>query len=222
MSKYLFYQDEEHYQWVNVLNCPDTYTIQGVEYLRWKDLKNFFYYPHKNVSEVLENVRKHIQHHNGNGLVETPVSYDTWNERMKDVTTNKFMTIDNKSIDELTEKLGGYDSKGDFHLGQHKDEGKTRLDLVPPDFIVDLADHMTYNLKKYPERNWEAGINYSKIYGSVLRHIFAWIKGERYTQDTNKSHLISAVCNLLFLYEYEKRNMTKFDDRSIINGNISN
>jgi hypothetical protein len=43
--------------------------------------------------------------------------------------------------------------------------------------------------------------------------MLAWNDGESVDPETGISHLAHAACNLLFLLDYEARNMVDFDDR---------
>lgn len=103
--------------------------------------------------------------------------------------------------------------------GSKKDEGKTRLDLLPFDALEGAGRVLTDGAKKYDARNWEKGLLYSRVYGAVLRHLFEWWmaplfgKSSINTTDGNNSHLDHAAVNILFLSAFEKRGMRDFDDR---------
>lgn len=98
------------------------------------------------------------------------------------------------------------------------DADKVRMDLLPPEFLFAVADILTFGAKKYADRNWENGINYNRVYGGLMRHLWAWWKGEGLDPETGKSHLWHAGCCIAFLTTYEARGMTQFDNRPIING----
>lgn len=95
----------------------------------------------------------------------------------------------------------------------HLDEGKLRMDLIPPEVLEALAGVLTYGCNKYEERNWEGGIKYSKIYGSLLRHMMEWWKGIDIDPESSLPHLHHAICNLAFLITYDARKMEGLDDR---------
>lgn len=207
-SKYLVYKARDVWSWEEVdNNWPTFRTVKGVFTKQEINVGNntwVWYFLHRDTkptSNVIEDVIRILN--------QTKEAQDKLLQE-----TKGFLSLSGDFLNH--NDAVPFDP--DTELGQHKDEGKTRFNLIPPRFINDLAEHMTANLEKYPERNWEAGIAYSKLYDSVMRHEIAWIRGETNTQDTNRSHLISAICNLMFLYEYEQRGMVEFDDREKING----
>jgi hypothetical protein len=98
--------------------------------------------------------------------------------------------------------------------GQHFDKGKLRMDLIPPEAEEALAAVLTYGCNKYAERNWEGGIKFSRLYGSVRRHLHQWWGGTDIDPESELHHLKHALCNLAFLITYIERNMEEFDDRT--------
>lgn len=94
------------------------------------------------------------------------------------------------------------------------DGGKNRVDLIPVKPLERIAEVLTSALSKYPERNWEPGMAWSRCYASTLRHLFAWWCGEDRDTQTGLSHLAHAACNILFLLEYEEKKKGT-DDRPI-------
>ena len=93
------------------------------------------------------------------------------------------------------------------------DLGKTRYELLPPELLEGIAQILTFGAKKYADRNWEKGIDYSRVYGATMRHLWAWWGGEDNDKETGKSHLWHAGCELAFLIAFETRGMTHLDDR---------
>lgn len=101
--------------------------------------------------------------------------------------------------------------------GKKFDGGKVRLDLLPLDAIEEVAKVMTFGAGKYGDRNWEKGINYMRLVGAALRHIFAWVGGQDRDEETGLSHMAHAACCILFILAFETRKCgdagTKLDDR---------
>jgi len=96
--------------------------------------------------------------------------------------------------------------------GKKFDGGKNRLDLVPPEIVLAIGDILTFGAEKYGDRNWERGMNWSRVYGAMMRHMMAWWSGESHDPETGKSHLWHASCCMAFLVTYEQREVGK-DDR---------
>lgn len=92
------------------------------------------------------------------------------------------------------------------------DAGKRPWHLLPPDAIEEVLDVLDYGQKKYQPRGWEAGMDWSRVFSALMRHMWAWWGGEAKDSETGKSHLAHAGCCILFLLSYEKRNKGK-DDR---------
>ncbi len=97
--------------------------------------------------------------------------------------------------------------------GQKNDGDKPRYDLIPPELLHAVADVLTFGAKKYAPRNWEKGISYGRVFGALMRHLWAWWAREGADPETGRSHLWHAACCLAFLLAYEARAMKDFDDR---------
>lgn len=96
--------------------------------------------------------------------------------------------------------------------GVKYDMDKPRMDLIPPEVVNELAKILTFGAKKYGDRNWEAGMAWSRPYAALIRHILAWWSGEDKDPETGESHLAHAACNIAFLITYEQRQIG-IDDR---------
>jgi len=92
------------------------------------------------------------------------------------------------------------------------DRDKSRVDLIPPEFLEALGVVLAYGARKYSPRNWEQGAEWSRYYAALLRHLFAWWRGEDKDPETGYSHLWHATACLAFLTAYESRSIGK-DDR---------
>src|ERR1019366_8458905 len=99
--------------------------------------------------------------------------------------------------------------------GLKHDEKKPRWELLPYDAIKGVVEVLTDGAKKYDARNWELGIAYGRVFGATQRHLSAWWQGENVDPESGRSHLDHALCELIFLSTYEKRGMTKLDDRPL-------
>jgi hypothetical protein len=98
------------------------------------------------------------------------------------------------------------------HEGVKNDNGKLRVDLIPPEALESLGAVLRHGATKYEDRNWEKGIQYNRIYAALLRHLITWAKGEKIDAESGFNHLDHAFCNLMFLVTYERRGMVSFDN----------
>lgn len=81
-------------------------------------------------------------------------------------------------------------------------EGKLRYDLVHPIAQEGLVKVLTKGAEKYAPRNWEKGMEWSKIVASLKRHLAAIERGEDYDSETGLLHADHLQCNAHFLSAY--------------------
>ena len=96
--------------------------------------------------------------------------------------------------------------------GHKADGGKTPYHLLPPELAESVATVLHFGAMKYGERNWENGMAWSRVFSALMRHLWAWWKGEAKDHETGYSHLWHAGCCIAFLIAYEERK-TGQDDR---------
>lgn len=96
--------------------------------------------------------------------------------------------------------------------GVKYDTDKVQFELLPGDALRAIAVILTFGAKKYSARNWELGMDWSRVFGALQRHLWAWWGGENTDPETGKSHLWHAGCCIVFLIAYEERGVGK-DDR---------
>jgi len=102
------------------------------------------------------------------------------------------------------------------------DDGKVRLELIPPELLFAVGTILSFGAKKYADRNWEKGMKWSRVYGALMRHMWKWWAGKGPTNEnflfgsiddeTKHSHLWHAGCCIAFLITYEERKVGE-DDR---------
>lgn len=86
-------------------------------------------------------------------------------------------------------------------------QDKVRFDLIPPEFIREIAEVLTFGATKYSPDNWK-GFNkqqQEEIKASLLRHIYAYLEGEEFDQESGLHHLAHAGCNLAFLAYFRNK-----------------
>jgi hypothetical protein len=96
--------------------------------------------------------------------------------------------------------------------GIKHDQDKLPLHLLPVDALEAITEILQFGAVKYSPRNWEKGMDWSRVYRATLSHLFKWWRGEATDEETGKSHLWHAGCCILFLIAYELRGVGK-DDR---------
>ena len=94
------------------------------------------------------------------------------------------------------------------------DEGKLRYDLLPVEALEEIVKALTYGATKYGDNNWAngGGHRWSRIFGSMMRHIWAWWGGEDMDKDSGLHHLALAGSEVCFLLAYIRRG-TGVDNR---------
>ena len=88
--------------------------------------------------------------------------------------------------------------------GMKHDSDKPRMDLIPPQAELLLAQVLTYGAIKYAPNNWRHVENADARYiAATMRHINAHRQGERVDPESGLPHLAHAMCSLAFLLELQ-------------------
>lgn len=95
------------------------------------------------------------------------------------------------------------------------DNPKDPLELIPPQFLLALAAVLQHGKVKYAANNWMRGMSFTVVFGSILRHLFAWFAGRDTDKESGLPHLHHAACGLMFLIFFTTNDHTysSFDDR---------
>lgn len=96
--------------------------------------------------------------------------------------------------------------------GYKKDAGKPRPALMATGALIELSKVLQYGANKYDDDNWRHGMRWRRVADAGLRHLLAWLGGEKMDPETGLPHLAHCMCNIMFLLEYELTN-TGIDDR---------
>jgi len=94
------------------------------------------------------------------------------------------------------------------------DAGKLRYDLLPPCALRELVKIYTIGSIKYPERNWEKGIEWNRLFAAVQRHLWKFWDGIDHDDESGLLHVAHAAWGCLALihhYYFHK----KLDNRPI-------
>ncbi len=100
--------------------------------------------------------------------------------------------------------------------GIKEDSGKLRLDLIDPVFQEYLAKALGYGADKYDDHNWLKGMQWSRVYAALLRHLRSWYMGEDIDEESGNHHLAHAAAMLMFLVGYVERDYSQWDDRKFL------
>lgn len=92
--------------------------------------------------------------------------------------------------------------------GRKNDKGKSRVDLVPPGAILEVAAVLTDGVEEYGDHNWRKGIAYSRLYSAIQRHLLAFWLGDDVDKSGHRA-LAHACTDIMMLMEMPK----KWDDR---------
>lgn len=92
------------------------------------------------------------------------------------------------------------------------DGEKVDFSLLSPTALEEISKVLTFGKKKYARDSWRGGILWSRYFGAILRHIFAYMGGQDKDPETGLSHLAHAACCIMFLLEFEKTH-PELDDR---------
>lgn len=97
------------------------------------------------------------------------------------------------------------------------DHDKPRYDLLPAHALDELVKVYTVGAQKYAPHNWLKGMKYSRIFAALMRHCWAFWRGEQLDPETGLHHMAHAAWGCLALVEYEKQ-LVGEDDRFDIPG----
>jgi len=96
--------------------------------------------------------------------------------------------------------------------GLRFNEGKPEIHQVPTSLIIAVAEVLKYGEQKYAKGNWKKGMDWTKPYDCLMRHMFKWLNGEEKDEESGLSHLYHAAANIAMLIEY-KETCKELDDR---------
>ena len=100
---------------------------------------------------------------------------------------------------------------------QKNDDEKVRMELLDPEFMVGVAQVLTFGAKKYDAHNWKRATkeDTERIKGSILRHQMAYMSGEIVDPETNLNHMYHVGCNAMFLAYFDRHKDTHVDQGTL-------
>ena len=96
------------------------------------------------------------------------------------------------------------------------DATKVRVDLLPIEPMMQIANVFGFGAKKYFANSYRQGetVVWSRTYGSIMRHMMAFWSGEDKDPESGLPHLAHAGTQLFILMEHAAHNQSK-DDRFV-------
>lgn len=85
-----------------------------------------------------------------------------------------------------------------------KDSGKLKWSLMPFNELKDVVKVLMKGAEKYSPDNWKKCDDTTRYKDALMRHVIAYVSGEKTDEEFGLSHLAHAVCNCLFLMWFDK------------------
>jgi hypothetical protein len=117
-----------------------------------------------------------------------------------------------KTYDAFEEALKENAEKGTKEQALRYNQGKLQWSLVDYDSLEGLVNVLEYGATKYAPHNWKKGMPVTQVTESLLRHLFAFLRGEDVDPESGCRHISHVMCNTMFL-EYIMREKPHFDNR---------
>lgn len=109
------------------------------------------------------------------------------------------------------------DAKGKLETAMKYDAGKLDWVILPLGAVEDIIAVLKFGEGKYARGNFAAGngLSYTRVINAMLRHIFAFSRGEDNDPETGLSHIAHAGAGILFLLHYiRNKHSYSNDDRA--------
>lgn len=124
------------------------------------------------------------------------------------------VTIPKETQEEIRKQLKGMVVKPAEAL--RFNSGKPDWSLFPFEAAEEIVKVLEFGAKKYAAWNFtvNGGLSWKDCCSSILRHTFAFLRGEDNDPESGLSHIAHVGCNVLFLLTYirNRKEFTK-DDR---------
>lgn len=89
--------------------------------------------------------------------------------------------------------------------GTKKDTGKPRISLIPVEALEGITQALMFGANKYGDYNYRSGLKQVRIFDSILRHGFSWLKGEDHDKESGLKHLHhmgAGICMLIWMNDH--------------------
>lgn len=96
-----------------------------------------------------------------------------------------------------------------FRGGARRSDRKPRFDLIPFEFLEEVADALTEGAAKYGPHNWKRGD--AEFFRDAWSHAFVHLQKFK-EGDTKEDHLAHLACNVAFLIWAVKKGVISQQD----------
>lgn len=100
----------------------------------------------------------------------------------------------------------------DPETGGRKGVKDIGFDMIPARALEDIARVYSYGAKKYARHNWRAGYSWSLTFAALMRHCWAFWRGEDLDPESGLPHMAHAGFHVLALLDFSRTHPEK-DDR---------
>ena len=90
------------------------------------------------------------------------------------------------------------------YQGMKYDGNKIRYDLIDSYSLHKLAEVYTFGAEKYDDNNWRKGFEFSRIFGALMRHSWAFWRGQNLDKESGLPHLAHAAWCCFALMNFSK------------------
>ena len=94
------------------------------------------------------------------------------------------------------------------------DEGKPMVSLVEPAYVLGTAKILTFGAEKYGKGNWKTAKaeDIERYNDALLRHLYAYLGGEKIDPESGQPHLYHISCNVMFLDYFDRQGSVEFNE----------
>jgi hypothetical protein len=87
--------------------------------------------------------------------------------------------------------------------------------LLPSEALEEIARVYDFGARKYAAHNWRKGYEWNKSFSALMRHMWAFWRGEDLDPESGLSHIAHAGFHVLGLLSFwlDRNKYGKFDDR---------
>lgn len=100
----------------------------------------------------------------------------------------------------------------DPNTGGQKGTKPERFDLIPPEALAEVARVYEFGSRKYDAHNWRRGYAWSLSFAALMRHAWAFWRGETHDPESGLHHMAHVVFHCLSLITFTTER-PELDDR---------